>query len=108
MFHLPVKGRVKSAQKTSWSSAHSLSGLYYSLSSMVTRLIFTAGALGLFGSRGGMDMSTSRPSKTQPKTLCLLSKCGVGVCVMKNCEPLVFGPAFAIDRIPCLSCFKLG
>ena len=31
---------------------------------------------------------------------------GVAASVMKNCEPPVFGPAFAIDRMPSSSCFK--
>jgi hypothetical protein len=34
------------------------------------------------------------PSKTLPKTTCLPSRNGVGTVVMKNCEPLPFGPAF--------------
>jgi len=60
--------RGKSVQKFFlWASAHSFfsySQPAYSLSSMVTLMIFTAGALLLLGSRGGMDMSTSSPSTT--------------------------------------------
>ena len=35
------------------------------------------------------------PRITSPNTTCLSSRCGVGVHVTKNCEPLVFGPALA-------------
>jgi hypothetical protein len=31
---------------------------------------------------------------------------GVGATVMKNCEPFVFGPEFAIDNRNGTSCFK--
>ena len=44
--------------------------------------------------------TTSIPSTTSPKTVWRSSRCGVGASVMKNCPPLVFGPRFAIDRIP--------
>ena len=44
--------------------------------------------------------TTSRPSTTRPKTTCLPSRYGVGAVQMKNCEPLVCGPALAIDRQP--------
>jgi len=40
-----------------------------------------------------------------PKTTCLRSRWGVGLNKMKNCEPLVFGPALAMDNIPLASCF---
>ena len=39
-----------------------------------------------------MESTTSWPSITLPNTLCFPSKWGVARCVMKNCEPLVFGP----------------
>ena len=35
-------------------------------------------------------------SATSPKIVCLRLRCGVGPTVMKNCEPLVPGPALAI------------
>src|ERR1039458_7842708 len=50
--------------------------------------------------------TTSYPSVTSPKTLCLLSSQGVAASVMKNWLPLVFGPALAIDRVPALVCFR--
>jgi hypothetical protein len=59
------------------------------ISSMLTLSIFTLGAREFIGSRGGIAISTSMPPITCPKTLCLPSKCGVGTCVMKNCEPFV-------------------
>ena len=34
-----------------------------------------------------MDMTTSIPSTTRPKTVCLLSSHGQGTVVMKNWEP---------------------
>lgn len=49
---------------------------------------------------------TSMPSTTLPNTTCLPSSQLVGAVQMKNCEPLVFLPEFAIERTPgpvCLS-----
>jgi hypothetical protein len=42
--------------------------------------------------------TTSREawSATSPKIVCLRFRCGVGPRVMKNCEPLVAGPALAM------------
>eukprot|EP00429_Kryptoperidinium_foliaceum_P076945 CAMPEP_0176224642 /NCGR_PEP_ID=MMETSP0121_2-20121125/21357_1 /TAXON_ID=160619 /ORGANISM="Kryptoperidinium foliaceum, Strain CCMP 1326" /LENGTH=59 /DNA_ID=CAMNT_0017563897 /DNA_START=31 /DNA_END=210 /DNA_ORIENTATION=- len=48
----------------------------------------------------------SMPSVTQPKTTCLPSNHAVFTVHKKNWEPLVFGPAFAMDKMPgpvCLS-----
>src|SRR5215469_16844491 len=46
----------------------------------------------------------SRPSMTSPKTTCLPSSQPVLTVVMKNCEPLVLGPALAMDSRPGLVC----
>ena len=43
---------------------------------------------------------TSMPLTTDPKTTCLLSSQGAGAVVMKNWEPLVWGPLFAIETKP--------
>lgn len=51
--------------------------------------------------------TTSMPFITLPKTVCLLSSQGVASVVMKNWEPFVFGPAFAIETMKGLSCRKL-
>lgn len=40
----------------------------------------------------------SMPSRTWPKTTCLLFRNGVAVVVMKNWQPLVFGPEFYVKR----------
>merc|ERR1719218_467310 len=45
-------------------------------------------------------LTTSIPSTTWPNTTCLPSSQSVLTVQRKNCEPLVPGPAFAIDRIP--------
>ncbi|KAH9529206.1 Eukaryotic translation initiation factor 3 subunit E, variant 2 [Dermatophagoides farinae] len=42
----------------------------------------------------------SIPCITCPNTTCLPSSHSVREVVMKNCDPLVFGPELAIDRIP--------
>ena len=47
------------------------------------------------------------PSTTSPKTTCLPSSQSHVTVVMKNCEPLVPGPALAMERSPALSCFFL-
>ena len=62
--------------------------------------------LGLLSSTGvfSSSLTTLHPLVTLPKTTCFPSRCGVGTVVMKNCEPLVFSPAFAIERRPRLSC----
>lgn len=51
--------------------------------------------------------TTSIPFITLAKTVCLLSSQGVATVVIKNWDPLVFGPAFAIDTVKGLSCRKL-
>ena len=51
---------------------------------------------------------TSNPLVTLPKTVCLLSSQGVGTVVMKNCEPLVPAPQFAIDTVNGRSCLHSG
>ena len=45
-----------------------------------------------------IESTTSRLawSATSPKIVCLRLRCGVGPTVMKNCEPLVPGPALAM------------
>jgi hypothetical protein len=48
------------------------------------------------------------PSTTSPNTEWRLSRCGVGPSVMKNWLPFVFGPEFAIDRMPGLECRNEG
>ena len=40
------------------------------------------------------------PSTTDPNTQCLPSNQDVFAVHKKNCEPLVLGPALAIERIP--------
>ena len=40
------------------------------------------------------------PWMTEPKTTCLPSNHGVGAVQIKNCEPLVPGPALAMDNVP--------
>jgi len=46
-----------------------------------------------------ISSTTSIPSMTCPKTACLPpSRCGVASSVMKNCEPFVFGPEFAMEE----------
>jgi hypothetical protein len=40
----------------------------------------------------------SFPYTTLPKTVCFPSSQGQGTNVIKNCEPLVFLPALAIDN----------
>ena len=44
--------------------------------------------------------TTSMPSTTDPNTQCLPSNQDVFAVHKKNWEPLVFGPALAIERIP--------
>lgn len=50
-----------------------------------------------------IELHTSMPFVTRPNTVCLLSSHGVGTVVMKNCDPLVPGPALAMDTVKGLS-----
>merc|ERR1719408_1126916 len=50
--------------------------------------------------------TTSMPSTTLPKTTCLPSSQSVFTVQRKNCEPLVPGPAFAMERTPGPVCFS--
>ena len=53
--------------------------------------------------------ATSWPEVTRPKTVCLPSSHGVASAVtMKNCEPFVFGPAFAIASAPRVTLWSLN
>ena len=70
---------------------------------MVTELM----VIGLTGLSPGFEVAvlpifftTSMPSTTSPKTVCLSSSHGVAARVMKNWPPLVLGPRLAIDRMP--------
>ena len=52
--------------------------------------------------------TTSWPSRTRPNTVCLPSSHGHARAVtMKNCDPLVSGPAFAIASAPCTTLCEL-
>merc|ERR1740117_563010 len=51
--------------------------------------------------------TTSIPSEIRPKTTCLPSSHDVLMVQMKNCEPLVFGPALAMERSPGPVCLSL-
>src|SRR5260370_26895817 len=68
--------------------------------------ILSPGCRSRSGSRSRIALTTSMPEITRPKTPCFPLRCGVGVYVMKNCEPLVFGPAFAIESMPGRSCLR--
>ena len=54
-----------------------------------------------------MAWTTSIPSTTWPKTTCLPSNQEVLTVQMKNWEPLVPGPALAMERIPGPVCLRL-
>lgn len=59
------------------------------------------------GSRSHLS-SVSQPSRTWPKTVCILFKCGCCSYKIKNCDLLVFGPRFAIESLPRRSCLLFG
>gem|GEM_PF-3983587 len=48
--------------------------------------------------------TTSMPPETRPKTVCFPASQGVSTRLIKNWEPLVFGPALAIARDPLNGC----
>ena len=45
-------------------------------------------------------LTTSIPCLTLPKTTCFPSSQAVSEVQRKNCDPLVLGPALAMERIP--------
>ena len=47
-----------------------------------------------------MASSTSRPTLTLPNTVCLPASQSVSTRLMKNCEPLLFGPLLAMAMTP--------
>merc|ERR1719330_2184381 len=53
-----------------------------------------------------MAFTTSKPSQTWPKTTCLPSNHCVLTVQRKNCEPLVLGPALAMDKTPGPVCLR--
>lgn len=46
------------------------------------------------------EESLSEPEQTRPKMVCLPSRAAAGASVMKNWEPFVSGPLFAIESTP--------
>ena len=54
-----------------------------------------------------MASTISMPSFILPKTTCLLSNQSVLAVQMKNWEPFVLGPAFAMDKMPGPVCFRM-
>ena len=65
-----------------------------------------ADGLPLLVPRASIFLTRSDPSVTSPKTTCLPSSQSVSTVVMKNCEPLVFGPALAIESRNGRSCLR--
>jgi hypothetical protein len=68
---------------------------------------FSAGLSWLLHLSFSILWQISNPFSTLPKTTCFPLRWGVYVKVTKNCEPLVFFPALAIDNNPLVSCFNL-
>ena len=54
-----------------------------------------------------MAFTTSMPLVTEPNTTCLPSSQSVLTVQRKNCEPLVPGPAFAMERMPGPVCLRV-
>ena len=78
------------------------------MSQTLSTLIICWGVDGLSPGSVSVDsiaLTTSIPLATSPKTACLPSSQGVTTVVRKNCDPPVLGPAFAIEKMPGLSCF---
>ena len=75
---------------------------------IVIDVMTSPGVLAVDGSRAAMEFTTSMPSMISPNTACALSRWGVGTNVMKNWLPFVLGPALAMERMPGLSCLRLG
>ena len=63
---------------------------------MLIILISSKGLSSLFVLTFSIACTTSSPDSTRPKIVCFLSNHGVALVVMKNCEPFVLGPAFAM------------
>ena len=61
----------------------------------------------LFDPHCSILLTTSIPCTTCPKTTCFPSNQSVRAVVMKNCEPLLFGPELAIDSNPGTLCFRM-
>mmetsp|Transcript_9058 Transcript_9058/g.29940 ORF Transcript_9058/g.29940 Transcript_9058/m.29940 type:complete len:377 (-) Transcript_9058:1508-2638(-) len=90
----------------SCASAISASRLSKGLTRTLTPLMETAwvGRSSLSVLTASIRVSASKPPTTRPKTVCLPSRCAADLKVMKNWEPFVFGPAFAIETVKGRSC----
>ena len=78
---------------------------------MIAMCEITTGVTGLSFAPVGtasIAVTTARDSSsaTTPKMVCLACNQGVGAVVMKNCDPFVPGPAFAIANMN--GCEKLS
>lgn len=67
-------------------------------------ILLTLAGFSPFTSTFSSILTTPIPLITWPNTTCFPSRWGVGTVVMKNWEPLVPGPAFAMLSRPGLSC----
>jgi hypothetical protein len=71
---------------------------------MISVLVLPEGEL----PKDSMHLTTFMPRLTYPKTQCLPSSQGVLLVHRKNWEPLVLGPALAMERIPGPVCVNWG
>lgn len=67
-------------------------------------ILLTLAGFSPFTSTFSSILTTPIPLITWPNTTCFPSRWGVGTVVIKNWEPLVPGPAFAMLSRPGLSC----
>ncbi|KYN11525.1 hypothetical protein ALC57_16308 [Trachymyrmex cornetzi] len=66
----------------------------------------TVGLIPALDTKISKPPNTSIPLRTCPKTTCFPSSQSVLAVHMKNCDPFVFGPELAIDRVPGPVCFN--
>ena len=66
---------------------------------MLIILISSYGLSALFVFTFSIACTVSNPERRRPKMVCLLSSHGVALVVMKNWDPFVFGPAFAMLKV---------
>merc|ERR1712183_1101390 len=91
-YHLAIAVKAHQTSQLSWPQSEMTTGLAVLPDCEPTPSIF---------------FTTSMPSTTLPKTTCLPSNQAVFTVHKKNCEPFVFGPAFAMDRMPEPVCFSV-
>merc|ERR1712203_1284288 len=93
--------------RTPWHKHGHPRGVWLPQSSPQSEILTTALVFPLSLPNFSIFCTTSIPFVTFPKTTCLPSSQSVLTVQRKNCDPFVFGPALAMERMPGPVCLRV-